>query len=921
MNVRSTPWRKASDDQFTGPRDGAATPQDCFDWLSFHRVWGTLPDADLGAIAQALQLRPMPADTHVYQLDQRPEGLYLLRWGTVEIYRRSPIGKSHIRYRSAGDLLGYVPLATGDPDAVYRASAIALSAGELWFLPAADYTRLVEEHPAIQQVLSRLLAQDLADFADRTAREQLRIQALQAYLQPIPAETEWIGSSKAAHKLAQQAKDAAQSLQPIVFQAAAGSGKTFLAGWIHGQSAIADHPFAELDCAALSQANLGTHGGDRLTDVLFGRMGDAADGNGDGHLGILALLERGTLLLDNVQYLTPEVGDRLVHYLQTGEVIPNAPVGTVPVPTQSWVRLVLAAPSRFALPGGDALTLKLASLPQRKQDIPAFAAAFLTRFCQSRPPLTLDPADLRRLISYDYPGNLAELAGILKRAVVMTPPEQSVIPEQVLWSVQSAKNAFRIDLLNEVPWLRGFLLSRWWPERLWWLVMALFIPVTLLGFIGPQNRGDSLTLHLFWAWWWPGYLFLFAFVGRVWCAVCPFMITGEWVRRLSLWIWPRELLPWPTRWLNRWGAWVLFGGFLLIYLWEKLWDLPHHADLSSWLLLAITAGAVVGSVIYERRVWCRYLCPISGMNGMFAKLSMVELRSTQQVCGSQCQTFGCYRGSDATLPTVTAALPTEGQATGGCPLYSHPAQLRDNRDCVLCMTCLKACPHRSVQVNLRFPASDLLDDHQGFGAEVALMFLLLGGVLMHHSQRILGFLGGEQIVLDADHLAIALPVVTGLLSLPALIAYGIHRIARRLDADLPPFSTTAYIFLPFTLAANLAHYIPSAITEAGDVLPVLGRSLNSLVNSLVNSLGIPSSDVLAAAFGPAAIHLPSLTWSAEVATFLQGVTLLSALAFSFYPLRRITRRSWRSTLPYSLCLVALTVFLFWLMVYSPMLWY
>ena len=264
-----------------------------------------------------------------------------------------------------------------------------------------------------------------------------------------------------------------------------------------------------------------------------------------------------------------------------------------------------------------------------------------------------------------------------------------------------------------MPWLRRVLLSRWYPEGLWIVMMAVFVPVTLAGFLGPQTRDSSIMLNFFWAWWWPGYLFLFVFVGRFWCAVCPFMITAEWLRRLSLRLFPRQQLPWPTRWLNRWGAWVLFGGFVVIYLWEKLWDLPHHAYLSAWLLLAITAGAVIFSLIYERRLWCRYLCPIGGMNGMFAKLSMVELRSLQPVCGSQCSTFGCYRGSAATPVTFADALPTEGQATGGCPLYSHPAQLQNNRDCVLCMTCLKACPHRSAQLNLRFPASDLLDNHQG----------------------------------------------------------------------------------------------------------------------------------------------------------------------------------------------------------------
>ena len=64
----------------------------------------------------------------------------------------------------------------------------------------------------------------------------------------------------------------------------------------------------------------------------------------------------------------------------------------------------------------------------------------------------------------------------------------------------------------------------------------------------------------------------------------------------------------------------------------------------------------------------------------------------------------------------------EGQETLGCPLYSHPAQLEDNRDCVLCMTCLKACPHRSVEFNLRPPGIELWTTHQPRSYEVALMF-------------------------------------------------------------------------------------------------------------------------------------------------------------------------------------------------------
>lgn len=856
-------------------------------WLSFHRIWGRLSAPVLAAIARSLQGFCVEPQTLIYQEGQTPIGLYLLKWGTVEIFRQSPIGKSLIRYRHAGDLFGYT-LVANSVEGPYQTSAIALTASEIFFLPQETFHRLLADYPSIQQIIHALLSQDLHEYAARIAWEQARIQGLQSYIQSVPRDMEILGSSKAAQKLTEQVKQAATTLTPIFFQAPAGTGKTFLAGLIHAQSGLASQPFAELDCAHLPRAEDG-----RLnTDALFGRVGQRP--------GILALLERGTLLLDNVQVLSQGDRTRLTHYLKTGLILPNhGIVGKTDLATESpqsiqaWVRLILAAPNKLSWPDeGAVMSIKLFSLPQRKADIPAFAQYFLTQFCreQNRPLLHLDQSNLRRLISYDYPGNLAELAEILHRAVIMTPAGHSIIPEQALWSVQSTKNAFRLDLLTHVPWLRRAFLSRWYPEAIWVVMMVIFVPVTVLGLIGAQPRDSSITLNLFWAWWWPGYLFLFAFVGRFWCAVCPFMITGEWLRRLSLWLVPRQQLTWNTQWLNRWGAWILFAGFVAIYLWEQLWDLPHHAYLSAWLLLTITAGAVLFSLIYERRLWCRYLCPIGGMNGMFAKLAMVELRSTQQVCGSQCSTFGCYKGSAATPVTFTNPLPTEGQATEGCPLYSHPAQLQDNRDCMFCMTCLKACPHRSAQLNLRFPAADLLDQHRGFGAEVALLLLLLGGVLMHHTHTILGWLGWDRAV-DADHLLTSVPIVLVLLSLPALLTYTAHAIARFFDPQQPDYLTIAYVYLPITLAANLAHYVPAAMTEAGQILPVAARTL-----------------------GWSGAGLPTLTWSLDVAQFLQGVTLISALVFSPYPLLRISQRSWLSNLPHILLMLGLTVGFFKLMI-------
>lgn len=873
------------------PLDSAAIAE-AVNWFSFHLLWGKLEETVLTAIAHALRQFKIEPGIALYQTNQAAVGMYFLKWGTVEIVRQSAIGQTHMRYHNAGELLGYVPLMDEATEAVYEESAIALTPCELWFLPRADFRRLLQTHPSLQHPINRLLVQDLTHIARRVSQEELRIQKLQPYIRPVPQVLPFSGSSKFAQKLREQIQQAAADMRPVVLQAPVGSGRTFLAGKIHAASSIKERPFAEIDCAQLPTDEAGVI----QTDGLFGRE--------DGEPGVIELLERGTLLIDNVQRLPEWERDRLLHYLKTGTLTRNTTTKTAKTSfLPSWVRIILCSPKKLDLPEISHHTLKLPTLSQRKSDIPELAQHFLDRFTQEQGRLTeklseggdaslrLDQADLRRLISYRYPGDLSELADILKRAVLMTPPGQTVIPEQVLWSVQSEKNAFRVDLLNQYPWLRRFLLSRWWPQGFWLPMMAVFIPVTLMGFLGPQSRDASFTLNFFWAWWWPLYLFLFAFVGRVWCAVCPFMITAEWLRQISLWLFPRTLHPWPTQWMNRWGGWILFAGFVAIYLWEELWDLPHTPYLSSWLLLVITAGAVIFSLVYERRLWCRYLCPIGGMNGMFAKLSMVELRSTQQVCGSQCHTFGCYRGSDVTPVLFANALPNEGQATGGCPLYSHPAQLPDNRDCMLCMTCLKACPNRSAQLNLRFPATDLLEGHRGFWAEAALLLLLLGGVFMHHGQTLLQWLGCGDLPIDAEHWLSSGAIALLLLSIPALLTFGVHQLTRWGDRQMPNYLTLVYAYLPLTLAANLTHYIPAAITEAGNILPVMART-----------------------FGYSGTMLPTLTWSMDVAQFLQGVTLLSAFVFSLYPLHRIANRPWLSVLPHTVLMLSFTIFFFYLMV-------
>jgi NAD-dependent dihydropyrimidine dehydrogenase PreA subunit len=303
-----------------------------------------------------------------------------------------------------------------------------------------------------------------------------------------------------------------------------------------------------------------------------------------------------------------------------------------------------------------------------------------------------------------------------------------------------------------------------------------------------------------------------------------------------------------------------------------LWDLENVAYLSGCLLLLITAGAVIFSLLFERRFWCRYLCPIGGMNGMFAKLSIIELRAQQGICSATCTTYQCYKGGPQK---------GEGMETGGCPVYSHPAQLQDNRDCVLCMTCLKACPHRSVELNLRPPGIELWTTHNPTYAEVCLLFLLFGAVFLHRLPEIAAQFGWA-ITLDSIWLHMGVSALALLVpGAIALLAHGLIQLCQR-QCKPRPFVELAYGYLPLVLGGNLAHFTRLGLTEAGRIIPVT-----------------------VATFGMNGAGLPFIAADPIIIAFLQGVILIISVWLSIFLTQKIARQPILNLLPQHLATVAI----------------
>ncbi len=169
-------------------------------------------------------------------------------------------------------------------------------------------------------------------------------------------------------------------------------------------------------------------------------------------------------------------------------------------------------------------------------------------------------------------------------------------------------------------WLRLHQRAIW---RLQWAVVAIYVGL-LVGpnFLPLPGRAahvwNDLTLFaqfVFWGLWWPGVLLSMLVFGRLWCGIfCPEGALTEAVSRKGL----GRAVP---RWM-RWQGWP-FAAFVMTTVYGQMVSVYQYPGPALVVLGGSTVAAVIVGALYGRghRVWCRYLCPVSGVFGLLAKLA------------------------------------------------------------------------------------------------------------------------------------------------------------------------------------------------------------------------------------------------------------------------------------------------------------
>ena len=180
-------------------------------------------------------------------------------------------------------------------------------------------------------------------------------------------------------------------------------------------------------------------------------------------------------------------------------------------------------------------------------------------------------------------------------------------------------------------------------------------------------------------------------VGRAWCHVCPLELLMNFAERLGRHLKiPQKLMPKIFR-----NGILIIIGYLLVQFAVSTFHIhraPHGAAI---FLLSLGILAFLFGLFFQYRSFCSYACPVGILLNCYSRNAPFELRIIDENVCKQCSTKDCK-----TLETYNQ------WNERGCPSLLNPPKLNSNKDCLLCMQCVKACPYDNIRFGVRKFFSD-----------------------------------------------------------------------------------------------------------------------------------------------------------------------------------------------------------------------
>lgn len=399
----------------------------------------------------------------------------------------------------------------------------------------------------------------------------------------------------------------------------------------------------------------------------------------------------------------------------------------------------------------------------------------------------------------------------------------------IAWALISPQPRPRMPLVLSLAGVPGIgplaraAIASHWPRTLLRIVVAtLFLLAIAAGFLGTPIPERNFATVLTWNVWWSLVVVTVFFFGSAWCSVCPWETFGSLAVKLRLWgrdhTDPGLGLKVPGILRSLWPATILFAGLTWLELGFGITRDPRATAVLAVVMVALVIAALA---LFERKAFCRYMCPVGRTIGAYSQLAPVALRPVDPDLCLKCETLDCYHGSRTVEP---------------CPTFLTMGRLQQNTYCLSCTNCAQSCPKQNVSWQLRPMGNEARQaarphlDEAGFTL-VLLALTTLHGVSMmpFWDTWIAGLakaLGDGQMRLGAFTVgmaaSLAIPLAAFLLAAAATRwLMGSAASKRRLLAVL------AFATLPVAFTYHLAHNVGHLMGETQGFLEVLANPLGT----------------------------------------------------------------------------------------------
>ncbi|MDO9256928.1 MAG: sigma-54 dependent transcriptional regulator [Bacteroidales bacterium] len=301
----------------------------------------------------------------------------------------------------------------------------------------------------------------------RNATKQISLaqenETLKKRVDSLESVEDLIGKSEAIKLVLKEVESVAPTNSSVIITGESGTGKELVARAIHANSLRKFYPLVSVHCGALTES--------LLESELFGHEKGAFTGALYNRKGRFEMADSGTIFLDEIATISQKMQVELLRVLETKKFMRVG--GNKEISSDFRVICATNRDLKGMVEKGtfredlyyrlNVMNIHVPPLRERIEDIPLLVDYFIKKYCTSmnKPLITIEPAALKRITGYQFPGNIRELENMIERAIVVGSGKKIVLKDlpfgkdtidSSVESLDDFEKAFILQILNKYSW-------------------------------------------------------------------------------------------------------------------------------------------------------------------------------------------------------------------------------------------------------------------------------------------------------------------------------------------------------------------------------------------------------------------------------------------------------------------------------------